>query len=218
MHRINFHAWGLVIALFLVAPAIGAGDPDAPVPKPAVKVGDRWTYRTIDHFTNRTLSEIDHEVTFVGPDAIFVVERPKGGESELDARYTSEWAGVASAIGEVFKTPANILKFPLKVGGKHEAIFETSAVRVGSGRWKAEMTTTVVGWEEVTVPAGKFRALKIEAQGTFQGLDTRYAGIAQRIFWYVPEVKRWVKAYRESRVNNALSLKESLELVDFKVQ
>ena len=218
MHRINFHAWGLVIALFFVAPAIGAEDPDAPVPKPAVKVGDRWTYRAIDHFTNQTVSEIGTEVTFVGADAIFVVERPKGGDSELDSRWTSEWAVVASATGEVYKTPANLLKFPLKVGGKHEAIFETSAVRVSSGRWKAEMTATVVGWEDVTVPAGKFRALKIEAQGSFQGLDIRYAGLVRQDYWYVPEVKRWVKWHVESRVNNSLSRKETRELVDFKVQ
>jgi hypothetical protein len=29
---------------------------------------------------------------------------------------------------------------------------------------------TVVGWEDIDVPAGKFRALKVEAEGTWSGM------------------------------------------------
>ncbi|HVJ13211.1 MAG TPA: hypothetical protein VNC62_16680, partial [Burkholderiales bacterium] len=52
----------------------------------------------------------------------------------------------------------------------------------------------VVGWEEIEVPAGKFRALKVHAEGTYQRLDRPNAGWARNTFWYVPTVKRWVKS------------------------
>ena len=37
----------------------------------------------------------------------------------------------------------------------------------------------VVGWEEVGVPAGKFRALRIESEGRFQRVDTSISGTAK---------------------------------------
>ena len=86
-------------------------------------------------------------------------------------------------------------------------------------------TYTVVGYEEVEVPAGKFRALKIEAEGRWiaerqpsqtvvQGARsaendttmvtqvqktnaTSATGRMYKAFCYVPEVKRWVKSVEE---------------------
>jgi len=55
-----------------------------------------------------------------------------------------------------------------------------------------------LGWEEITVPAGKFRALKIEAQGSFRRTgDGSGSGTARNVIWYAPEVRRWVKMTRE---------------------
>jgi hypothetical protein len=83
----------------------------------------------------------------------------------------------------------------------------------------------VVGYESVEVPAGKFNALKIEAEGRWtaeleptqtvvQGAESNSAGTSitsqtqktadktvsgrtYKAFWYVPEVRRWVKSVEE---------------------
>jgi hypothetical protein len=89
----------------------------------------------------------------------------------------------------------------------------------------------VVGWEDIEVPAGKFHALKIESDGrwtadlsqrlmnsavTAQTTENRVVPIVRasgryyKCFWYVPEVKRWVKSTEENyssdgSLNNVVS-------------
>jgi uncharacterized lipoprotein YddW (UPF0748 family) len=67
------------------------------------------------------------------------------------------------------------------------------------------MTVVVVGWETVEVPAGKFRALRVEATH-----DGRRNG-PQVTAWYAPEVKRYVRliaqAVRSSREEVLLGYK-----------
>ena len=51
----------------------------------------------------------------------------------------------------------------------------------------------MVGWEDIEVPAGKFRALKVQAEGTFRRSIGPSPDEARNTYWYVPQVKRWVK-------------------------
>jgi len=90
-------------------------------------------------------------------------------------------------------------------------------------QWQA--TFKAIGYETVDVPAGKFNALKIEAEGHWtaelepsqtvvQGAQTAESnttmvtevkkttaipinGRTYKAFWYAPEVKRWVKSVEE---------------------
>jgi len=93
-------------------------------------------------------------------------------------------------------------------------------LRPDRGAWEVrhEREVTVVGWEEVIVPAGKFRALKIEADGGFFRLDGPQRGTVKSAYWYVPEVKRWVKYAVEQTMLGRAWTKEGDELVDFRVQ
>ncbi len=67
--------------------------------------------------------------------------------------------------------------------------------------------------EEVTVPAGKFRALRVESEGPFQRIDTAISGTAKETAWYAPEVKRYVKW-----TFNGRGQWWGLELLEYKVQ
>jgi len=112
-------------------------------------------------------------------------------------------------------------------------------------KWeKFDSKYTVVGWEQIEVPAGKFRALKIEAEGHWQAeiapgqtvtqsgqsgdnattLVTQVqkstekvtSGRTYRAFWYVPEVKRWVKSVEENYSSGGTrSERDTLELESF---
>lgn len=63
--------------------------------------------------------------------------------------------------------------------------------------WK--YAVKVGGWESVTVPAGTFRALRVDVEGS-RGKDPdpfwwpKQAARFQHSIWYAPEAKRYVKA------------------------
>jgi hypothetical protein len=208
-------------ASLLLAFAVMAADESAPVPKPDVKVGDGWRYRVSMHDSNvPTVIFINSRVSFVAPDAIVAVETGSDGR-ESDSQFDSEW-GVSSLgyLGLVFDPPMKFSKYPLQVGTESPYVYGLAAVRGGPARTRAEGRVKVVGWEDVAVPAGKFRALKIEASGSFQRLDINARGWQRFTLWYVPAVKRFVKSTVESgtRAPNQLDLIRTTELVEFKVQ
>lgn len=161
-----------------------------PVPLPEVKVGDRWTYIRADRPSR---PEFVEAVTFVGPDLI--IATLEGGGRVLDTHFTSEWNFRVSLSGAVYEPPSLILKFPLQAGTRHETSFEIVGIPGSGFRAKyGPIQVRTVGWEEITVPAGTFRAMKIEAAGPYTQLDTAAGGAQGKWqFWYVPEVRRWVR-------------------------
>ena len=203
-----------VLAVLLASPVLCSAQADAPIAKPDVKPGERWTYQRTDLLKNAPDYVYELVVAYAKGDAILTVHKQHGKEKEADATWTSEWNVVASAQGQVFKTDNPLLRFPLRPGASHSYVSEMVWPREGSWRVRWDMTTKVIGWEEVTVPAGKFRAMKVESSGNFQRLDVRGAeGVARWIVWYVPEVKRWVKITYQGGVS-----RWGDELIEFKLQ
>jgi len=58
----------------------------------------------------------------------------------------------------------------------------------------------VVAYEEVTVPAGKFMAFKIEHRGWFRN-SRGSSGIQKDTYWYAPDAKADVKHIRDDEYN-----------------
>jgi len=191
-------AIGAAIGVLLALPALSADESGAPIPKPEVKVGDSWTYRRTDNLSAAANYTYDNRVTFTAPDEILVISKRWNRSDETDNFFTAEWNAIA--LGTLTLSPrTGFFKFPLKPGATHETTYET-ARRGSPVRAQYKLTAKVVGWEEIMVPAGKFRALKVEAIGTFSRLDVSWGGSVRVDFWYVPEVKRWVKySYEEGR-------------------
>lgn len=213
-------AIGLVLSLVFAFAALGA-DETAPVQKPDVKVGDRWRYQVKEYQSNVPIvSQIDSRISFLGPNAIVMVETGKDGQ-ETDSQLDAEW-GVLTVgyLGLVFDPPMRLFKFPLQVGMEYPFAYGLAAARGSPARTKAEGSAKVLGWEDVTVPAGKFRALKVEARAAFQRLDIRANGWQRFVLWYAPEVKRFVRSTVESggRGPSQLDLVRETELMEFKLQ
>jgi hypothetical protein len=188
------------------------------VATPEVREGDRWTYRRTNHLVNKVVFTRDDRVVSTGPDEILVVARQ--GQNEFDVFFNSEWGAIV--IGGTTLTPrADFYKFPLKVGATHNVSYETTN-KGSPARSRFEFAVKVVGWEEVDVPAGKFRALKLEANGTYVRIDpgARFGGMARFRFWYVPEIKRWAKLTYEdgSRGLGYPDTTYSDELIQFSVK
>lgn len=198
------------------------------VESPPVKVGDTWTYRmTTEKGTNGwTQTRDDIAVSRVTQSTIFFNVKPSGSTQPPRETFAgNDWSRSRDIDGKetVVSRP---FQFPMSQGKSWEVTFtETHPNDKNHKSEKIDNKYTVVGWEMVEVPAGKFRALKIEAEGHWQaelapgqtvtqGAQSNAAGTTlatevrnvtagatsgrlYRAYWYVPEIKRWVKSVEE---------------------
>lgn len=182
-----------LLALLLVAvPVLSAGQTDAPVVKPEIRVGDSWTYRSTNMIAPGT-HEHEIRVSFVSDKVILVVSTSKSDEKEIDSSWTPDWNALTAYSGVMFRPHSGLFRFPLRTGDKHEVSYELRRPRVNTAESATTGTVTVVGWETVEVPAGKFRAIKLELDTMIRPSDGARAYRRHVFFWYAPEVRRWVK-------------------------
>ena len=168
----------LVFGACLFATLVAAQSEKQTVERPDVKVGDAWTYVTMDLLTKIPQRESTLEITEVGEATITGKVRSDGKESV--ARYGPDWSGASDFP---------IFSFPLEIGKK----WKYRRSYMGScGDAVDEMEAEVKGWEDIEVPAGKFRALRVEHNGTFNAPRCGY-GKKHHWCWYVPSVKRFVR-------------------------
>jgi hypothetical protein len=201
------------------------------VSQPVVHVEDSWTYK----FTNTTKAGFhqDENVTTVrrvDSDAMLIAVKPLGSEqAPLERLINLDWSRSRSVNGveTVINRP---VAFPMAPGKTWTVEFNEDNP---NRQFKSELTHLdykVIGWEDVTVPAGTFKALKVEAHGRWtaqvapavtavtgarvdaQGaatvsqanriLPATVTGRIYKAFWYVPEVKRVVKSDEEMYSTN----------------
>jgi hypothetical protein len=194
---------------------------------PITKAGDTWTYKTT---TERGASgwnqtRDDTTVSRVTSSTIYYTVKSSGSTQAPKELFAGlDWSRVRDIDGKetVVNRP---LAFPLTVGKAWEVRYTEPHPNktFRSEEWTHKYT--VVGFESVEVPAGKFNALKIEAEGrwtaelepsqtvvqgaqsnaggtsmvtqTQKTTDKTVSGRTYKAFWYVPEVRRWVKSVEE---------------------
>ena len=155
----------LVTAAFLLVQGAVAGKPKS---KPSadyfpLRVGDSWTYRNTEEggYTLKVLSEEPHE----GGTVRFVVELLSGVKVNNTYSKANGWVLFHAenypeheGLQATYDPPKQLLPNPLVVGQKWE----------WSGRDPTQVehreSNRVVGVETVTVPAGKFRAMKVVSE------------------------------------------------------
>jgi len=74
-----------------------------------------------------------------------------------------------------------------------------------------DATVTVVGWENVTVNAGTFNALKITNLAWYRRKDNDFRGREIVTVWYVPEIRRWVRLDVLERGSNGVIYNDATE-------
>ena len=157
--------------------------PRAPMP-PIWKIGDEWAYRYNASGAGTYVWAVVRVDTVDGAECYVV----KSGSRELFYR-TRDLAIVRETVdGAVVRRdnpPAPQYKWPLTTGTKweHAYTFENARDRQTSQRQTSWEVQTV---EDVTVPAGTFRAFKISSS------DLR-TGRPIYEMWYAPDAKQWIK-------------------------
>lgn len=237
----------LALAVLAGAPEAIAATDTNPVPAPSIKAGDSWTLNeTVQQgssgFSRRQFSQT---VARVNSDSMLIATQLVDAPTAPQNRVVGlDWSARLVVDGEE-KSAGRPLSFPMRVGDSWSADW-TDGRRVGNQlKVHGHSTYKVVGWEDVTVPAGTFRALKIEAKG-FLDADVIIPSVAQStavagggsgtsvsqaqaggrgvvhrttydLVYYVPEVKRMVKTVVEQyNEGDVMTGRTTDELVSFK--
>ncbi len=201
------------------------------VAAPALNPGAAWTYA--ESVESRGTSRVAHEVmTLVRADSQTIVVNIRavnGAGPGREQLVGPEWSRVRSVNGRptVVNRP---LAYPLALGKTWTLDYsELSPADRSHTKESWQSTYKVAAWEEVTVPAGTFRALRIDADGSWtaelpantmlaQGRAPNGANVAVasrqgprtatgrflKTFWYVPEVHRWVKSEEDTFDTNGV--------------
>jgi hypothetical protein len=235
----------LLVALALPASPVLA-QPTS-VPAPDLKPGDSWVFdRAIERgTTGYTDQHVVLKVQRVGADSMVVGLKTEGSPVDFEDHVMgADWSqrriidGVQTVTGRPFA-------FPLTIGKTWTSTY-TDPTRHGL-QTSAEHHETykVTGWEDVTTPAGTFHALKVESDDKVKGQFMAASGVVGgalttadgstvvahtdrsgphtaygeffSTFYYVPEIKYWVKTVQENyNGENVRTERRTDTLVSFK--
>jgi hypothetical protein len=162
------------------------------VDAPYFRTGSTWTYKVEDSTWNApamvTLTFMkDDEYKNAG-----VLAFATGSETILYDRDLN-FVAVASN-GRILREASPSLRsfdFPFYVGKEWRSVFTFQDNQKGLSWTPVEVFWRVKEYDEVSVPAGKFRAFLIESEPS-----TNW-GIKKEQVWYAPQAKQLVKRIRE---------------------
>ena len=168
-----------VFPAWCAQPVVG----DEAIERPPVRVGDVWVYRQTS-LINRKGSEFSYRVTALGADRITTTA---DGHSDV---YSADWNLIESSAGIKISPHEGYFSFPLEPGKSYPFKAVHTVARLRS-TW--EGTVTVQDWETVDVPAGRFRALRVNVAGSFGSGPVARRAQLQHSYWWSAGVRRWVR-------------------------
>ena len=182
--------------------AVPAPAPVATAPAAFPRVGDTWQYNFRSMWKNIEPRTFVHRVTAVTEREVteqmsFATNGGKASDSKsvrAESRFV-EWRGQGDYFVEF--NPFLQAFGELQPGTSWKSL-ATPAEDPFFGSWYSQGRVT--GWDSVTVPAGTFKALRVElSSNRTAGASSAAQSVPARIhyvIWYSPEAKRTVKHVR----------------------
>lgn len=179
---------------------------------PALKLGDSWTYQSIDLLSGSVTGKNTMTVTEITPDAWhfggYVTDKSGNLLRETkDGTLVQKWTP---------KRPT--YEFPMEIGKTW-----TAAARVDRPDRVVEQAYTfkVIRQERVIVPAGVFDTLRVEGSNKYKTTKKKDGssgeGVGVHRYWYSPDVARVVAyEYEETNWKGVVYKKDRFELVAYK--
>jgi hypothetical protein len=184
-----------------------SGKPLAAVDKPDLQVGDQWTYRTVDLWKNEESTQFEFVVTQAKGDSLklerTIIAPATATDVGIPSTRTADRSTWTFASRNTIEGKYVTFAFPLEPGKTWE--FEYSTKSANGDVVVHKRTARAETWEDVEVPAGKFHALKVIHSGTYtrRARTGSFSGNVSEIFWYAPEVKRFIKREFRDTVGHA---------------
>lgn len=197
----------LAVMLAIVSAAVSsalAQQRAEPIAGPDVRVGDTWIYNKLNGWTGALEDVSVNSVTELGAGEILI--RSTTLDEKTVSRVVRNAAfNLVRVDGPDFVREAKPFypnySFPLHVGKTWKGTAVLTNTQGASLAIRVQLEGRATGWEMVTVPAGTYRALKLEMQGTYMAEAIGYTvtGTIRDTLWYVPEVRNAARyEYRDT--------------------
>lgn len=211
----------LFVSLAFLAECTFAQTAPSVVEHPDIKVGDSWTYQLTNDWRSVVKDTYTFMVSAVSDKEIQLTRKSEKTGATVTVAETPDLNALVKADpdGSIVRYSPNngAYSFPLNVGKTWEAKADwTTDGRSGS----YSLATKVVGWEQVTVPAGTFTALKITKAGYYRATNGQNSGSGKihMTLWYAPAVKGMVEMqYEDTNWSGTPYNKETTRLMAYKV-
>jgi len=191
----------------------------ASVNAPIVRAGDTYTYETLDQIdpkmNNVTTREIastsgsGFQMNFVNAKSKYTRQLSYDSNLNLTASRSGNNEGLD------YSPALRYFSFPLKTGDTWNA--NSTERNIKTGKMRIHSIRAVVGeFEQVTVPAGTFKAIKISIDSEVN--DESQITTGRDISWYAPDIRRTVKSELESRDSAGKVGRRTVQLVTYRLQ
>jgi hypothetical protein len=205
----------------LQSPSPGlSGDP---VQLPAIKAGDTYIIESLYPDTPALSSTTERTVVAVNANTITVLTKNVQSKTNKvkTLQFTSEWNLLSSrnpdGSGLDYAPPLQYFAFPLYSGKTWQQKSRETNMKTGAVR-EHTVSGTVGEWEEVSVPAGTFRALKITLHTELYDPATEQKSLGTDISWYAPEMRRSVKSIITSQNFQGQQERQVISLIQQDIQ
>ena len=199
----------LILLSFLVAfiPAIVYGQDK--VEAPIWNIGDKWNLGAEVTITVVSADENTYSVRYLvtGGDSTLVYEK-----SSLNRLFSVEKGRRVKYDGR----NRRFLNFPLEIGKSWKDKYTVKPATLGAQETTYLETFTPLGWEDIEIQAGKFRAVKLEYKQETVGGAAGQPKEGKVWYWYSPDVKYMLKCQYEK--SDYWDATYDWELASFKVK
>jgi len=218
----------ITLAAALLLAAVPAA---AQTPAPSLNVGDTWSYRQTNLYNREDIGTVSRAVEAAGAREIRLVSRSADGRILDQSSYNGPGMLASGTLSEratgALAPALELAPYPLKEGAKWtQKVMRDDAL--SHEKRETLIMGKVVGWETVKVPAGEYRALRIERRIDLGDYDAfRGPTLRWETEWYAPDVKGPVKLqvieeYYEHRYSRMASpmpgVRTVYELVSYKAR
>ena len=181
--------------------------PAASVAAPALSGGERWVYDQMNPYRRTREGTLTYTLAARAGGFELVGRSDRAEVPVRSESVTAPWQISAQSTGTArrsFDPGLTEIPFPLAAGQRWKEKVRVTDERGGTQRWS--VSGRALRWERVKTPAGEFEALRVERQMNLGDGDAVWGSTSVHdIFWYVPEVKRWVRReLRHERRENAM--------------
>jgi hypothetical protein len=171
---------------------------DTSAPIPLIAMGDTYVYESADLqdpgesvVTKRTVTSTSGKIVLT------TINLKNKAAKERRLYFNREWNLLASRnadnSGLDYAPPLKYFDFPLFPGKTWQQTTTETNIKTGAVRTHT-VSGTVGQWEEITVPAGTFRAIKVSLGTELIDPSAGEKISGTDVSWYAPEVRRSVKS------------------------
>lgn len=180
----------MILLSFLVLFISGIVYGQDKVETPVWKIGDKWNLTGDVTITVVNADENSYAVKYLtsGGESILIFEK-----SSLNRLYAMDKDKRIPYEGR----NKRLFNFPLNIGKSWKDKYIVKQAALASREYTYLETFTVLGWEDIVIQAGKFKAVKIEYK---QEIIEHTAGRPKEgkaWYWFSPDVKYMIKCQYE---------------------